>query len=246
LARGRSSRPPKATILQNTDALQSLLVHIRVAAAAARQAIARPKESFMRHAHWIFMFGLLAAAGLSGCNEQQVAQNGTNHTNNTLTVPSGTSIEVTLGTALSSETAGAGTAWSGTVLNGREGIPAGSSVAGTVTSVKPAKKGDRAMLDLGLTAITVAGHRYAVQGSTEAIVAGSTRARNLGAIGAATVAGAVIGHQVGGSDKGTIVGGLIGAGAATGVVSQTKGWQVVLKQGTPLTFTTSQAVAVRI
>jgi len=28
-------------------------------------------------------------------------------------------------------------------------------------------------------------------------------------------------------------------------VSQTKGWQVVLKEGTPLTFTTNEAVAVR-
>jgi hypothetical protein len=37
----------------------------------------------------------------------------------------------------------------------------------------------------------------------------------------------------------------VGGGAATGVVSQSKGWQVLLKQGTPLTFTTSEAVAVR-
>jgi len=60
-----------------------------------------------------------------------------------------------------------------------------------------------------------------------------------------TAAGAVVGHQIGGSDKGTVIGAIVGAGAATGVVSQTKGWQVVLKQGTPLTFTTSEAVAVR-
>ncbi len=199
----------------------------------------------MRHSNWILMVTLVAAAGLWGCNEQQAPQNGANKTSNSVSVPSGSSIEVTLGTALSSETANAGTAWSGTVLNGREGIPAGSSVAGTVTSVKPAKKGDRAMLDLGLTSINVGGQRYVVHGSTEAIIAGSTRARNLGAIGAATVAGAIIGHQVGGSDKGTIVGGLIGAGAATGVVAASDGYQVVLKPGIALTFTTSEAVAVR-
>jgi hypothetical protein len=202
----------------------------------------------MRHAHWIFMIALIAAAGLSGCKEQQVAQNGTSTTSTTsnrLTVPSGTSIEVTLGTALSSETAGAGTAWSGTVLNGREGIPAGSSVAGTVTSAKAAKKGDRAMLDLGLTSITVAGHRYAMHGSTEPIIAGSTRARNLGAIGGSAAAGAIVGHQVGGSDKGTIIGALIGAGVATAVVANSDGYQVVLKPGSALTFTTNEAVAVR-
>ena len=38
---------------------------------------------------------------------------------------------------------------------------------------------------------------------------------------------------------------LVGAGTATAVVSQTKGWQVVLKEGTPLTFTTNEAVAMR-
>lgn len=206
----------------------------------------------MRQSHWILTAALATTITVSGCYENKSADQGASNSNNSsnssnsLTVPSGSAIEVTLNTALSSETAGAGTAWSGTVLTGREGIPAGSSVAGIVTSAKPAKKGDRAMLDLGLTAITVDGHRYPVRGGTEAIIAGSPRARNLGAIGAATVAGAVVGHQVGKSDKGTVIGGLIGAGAATGVVSQSKGWQVVLKTGTPLTFTTSQSMAVRL
>jgi len=125
-------------------------------------------------------------------------------------------------------------------------MAAGSSVSGTVTSVTPARKGDRAMLDLGLTSVTVDGRTYHVRGGMESVVAGSTRARNLGAIGATALVGAVVGHQIGGNDKGTIIGGLIGGAAATGVVSQTKGWQVVLKQGTPLTFTTTQALAVRV
>jgi hypothetical protein len=213
----------------------------------------------MRHAHFISSVALVAATVLSGCRtEQQVAQNGTNNTSSgtsskrvaELTLPSGTSIDVTLATPLTSETASVGNAWTGSirnasVLDGRNVIPAGSAVAGTVTSVKAARKGDRAMLELGMTSITVGDRNYRVRGSMESITAGSTRARNLGAIGAATVAGAVAGHAVSGSDKGTIVGGLIGGGAATGVVSQTKGWQVVLKEGTPLTFTTNEAVAVR-
>ena len=203
----------------------------------------------MRHAHWILIAAMATVTSVTGCNENKVADNGATSTNpsyRTQTVPSGSTLEITLGTPLSSETSKAGSAWSGTVLTGLEGIPAGSSVSGTVTSVTPAKKGDRAMLDLGLTSIHVDGHNYPMHGSTEAIIAGSPRARNLGAIGAATVAGAVVGHQVGGSDKGTVIGGLIGAGAATGVVSQSKGWQVGLKSGTPLTFTTSQSVAVRL
>jgi hypothetical protein len=213
----------------------------------------------MRHAHFISCVALVAATVLSGCRSgQQVADNGTNKTSSgtssrvaELTLPSGTSIDVTLATALTSETASVGNTWVGSirnasVLDGRNVLSAGSSVAGTVTAVKPARKGDRAMLDLGLTSVTIDGRSYSVQGTTEAIIAGSTRARNLGAIAGGAAAGAVVGKAVSGSNKGTIIGGLIGAGAATGVVSQTKGWQVVLKEGTQLTFTTSQPVAVRL
>ena len=211
----------------------------------------------MRYPHLLSCFALVAAVGLSGCrSEEQTAQSGTNTSGTSasqearLTLHPGTVIDVSLATPLTSETATVGSPWTGSVRNGivvdgKNVIPAGSAVAGTVTSVQEARKGDRAMLDLGLTSVTVDGHSYRVHGSMESVIAGSTRARNLGAIGAATVAGAVVGHQVGGSRKGTIIGGLIGGGAATGVVSQTKGWQVVLKEGTPLTFTTDDAVAVR-
>jgi hypothetical protein len=211
----------------------------------------------MRHARFVIScVALLAATVLSGCGTNQpVAQNGTStassHHVAHVTLPSGTSIDIALATPLTSETAGVGSGWTGTtrntsLLNGRSVIPAGSAVAGTVTGVKPAHKGDRAMLDLGLTSITIDGRSYRVNGSTESIIAGSTRARNLGAIGAATVAGAVIGHQINNSDKGTVIGGLVGAGAATAVVAESEGYQVVLKAGTPLTFTTNEALAVSL
>ena len=60
------------------------------------------------------------------------------------------------------------------------------------------------------------------------------------------MAGAIIGKAVGNSRKGEVIGGIVGGGAAAGVVAGTKGWQVVLKEGTPLTFTTNESVAVRI
>jgi hypothetical protein len=209
------------------------------------------KEPHMRYPVWASLFVLAAAVVLSGCrSDQQAAQDTGNNAAASrvahVTVPSGTSLEVTLGTGLSSESASVGDAWSGSVLNGRDGIPAGSGASGTVSAVKSARKGDRAMLDLRLTSITVDGRSYRMHGSTEAIIAGSPRARNLGAIGAATAAGAIVGHAIGGSGKGTLIGAIVGGGAATGAVSQTKGWQVVLKQGMPLTFTTNEAVAVRI
>jgi hypothetical protein len=201
----------------------------------------------MRYPLWISLFAVAATIVLSGCrNDQQRAPDSANGVvTSHVTVPSGSSLDVTLGTRLSSENARVGDAWTGSIASGRDGIPAGSVVRGTVSAVKAARKGDRAMLDLALSSITVGNRNYRVHGSTEAIIAGSPRARNLGAIGAATAAGAVVGHAIGGSGKGTLIGAIVGGGAATGVVSQTKGWQVVLKSGTALTFTTSEAVAVR-
>ena len=202
----------------------------------------------MRYPPWISILALTATIVLSGCrNDQQVGQGtGNDAATSSVTVPAGTSLDVTLSTGLSSENAGVGDAWTGSVLSAQDGIPAGSEVRGTVSAVKAARRGDRAMLDLKLTSVTAGGRRYAMHGGTEAVIAGSPRARNLGAIGAATVAGAVVGHAIGGSGKGTLIGAIVGGGAATGVVSQTKGWQVVLKSGTRLTFTTSQAMAVRL
>ena len=165
-------------------------------------------------------------------------------------IPSGTSVPVTLGSSISSETANVGDGWTGTVehavvVDGRSVIPAGSVVHGTVTSLRPARKGDRAMIALGLSSLEIDGHRYTVHGSTEPIVAGSTRARNLGGIAAGTAAGALIGRAVGGSGKGAIVGGIIGGAAATGAVAKSKGYQVNLKSGASLRFVTNEPVAVR-
>jgi hypothetical protein len=168
-----------------------------------------------------------------------------------VTVPSGTSVSVSVNTKISSETAQVGDTWVGVVkdavvVNGQTVIPAGSTVSGTVTAAKPAVKGDRAMLDLGISSISVNGKSYNVSGGTEEIIAGSPRARNLGAIAGGAVAGAIIGKVVGGGGKGALIGGLLGGAAAGGATAASKGYQVVLKEGTDLTFTTNESVAIPI
>ena len=167
-----------------------------------------------------------------------------------ITVASGTAITVTLNSAISSQTAQVGDTWSGVVAENvnvgeKTVIPAGSTVSGTVTDVKPAKTGDRAMLDLAVDGMTVEGSSYKVHATTEAVIAGSTRARNLGAMAGGAAAGALIGRAVGGSGKGALIGGLIGGAAAGGAVAASKGYQVVLKEGTKITFNTSEAVAIK-
>jgi len=167
-----------------------------------------------------------------------------------ITVPSGTDLAITLSGKISSETAQVGDTWTGVVKNNvvvgeKTVIPAGSTVSGTVTAVKPAAKGDRAMLDLAISSMSVEGKSYTAHAGTEAIEAGSTRARNLGAIGAGAVGGALIGRAVGGSGKGAAIGALLGGAAAGGAVAKSKGYQVELKEGAEITFKTSEAVVIR-
>lgn len=210
----------------------------------------------MRHARFLSVVVLLGAVALMGCREPKatVANDDTSGSSSPavpeITLPSGTAIQVAIGSAITSESAHIGDAWSGTVhtvaaLDGENIISAGSSVSGTVTAVKPAMKGDRAMLELGLSSIQVDGHRYAVRGSSEAIIAGSTRARNLGAIAGSAAGGALIGKAATGTSKGAVIGGIIGGGVATGVVAGSDGYQVALAPGTVLVFTTNEAVAMR-
>lgn len=167
-----------------------------------------------------------------------------------ITMAMGTPLKIEITAAITSETAQPGDAWSGTVkenviVGDRVLIPAGSTVNGVVNGATPARKGDRAMLLLGVSSVSVNGKDISVRGSTDSIIAGSTRARNMGAVGAGAAAGAVIGHAVGGSGKGSLIGGLIGAAATSAVVSGTKGYQVTIKPGTEITFTTDDPVKFR-
>lgn len=162
----------------------------------------------------------------------------------------GTGLGIDVTSQITSETAQAGDTWTGTVkenviVGDRVVIPAGSAVTGTVRGATPAKKGERAMLLLGVTSVNVNGKDYAVHASTDSIIAGSTRARNLGAIAGGAAAGALIGKAVGGSGKGGLIGGLIGGAVATGAVASTKGYQVVVKPGTMITFKSDAQVAFR-
>jgi hypothetical protein len=192
---------------------------------------------------------------LSSCNEtSSVAQAGdnayaSNRTSSHRSLLSGTKINVSLSSNISSETAHVGDAWHGSVtenVTGQNGgnIPAGSSVDGVVAGVTPASRGSRAMLQLTVRGIQVDGHHESITANSEPVIAGSPRARNLGAIATGAVAGALIGKAVGDGKNGA-VGAILGGGAAAGVVASSKGYQVVLADGTVMDFTVSQTVAMR-
>jgi hypothetical protein len=166
-----------------------------------------------------------------------------------LVVEWGTNLHVAFGDAISSETAHVGDEWSGTLADSvfvkdQLALPAGAVVHGTVTDARPAKAGDRASLTLQITSIDAGGKTYPMSATTEPLVAGSPRVRNISAVAGGAAAGALIGHAVGGG-KGGLIGGLLGGAAAGGAVARSKGYESVIKAGATVTFTLSKDVVVR-
>jgi hypothetical protein len=162
----------------------------------------------------------------------------------------GTALRVRLLESLSSETAKSGDSWHGViqapvVVDGDEIIAKGSAAEGVVTTAVPARRGTRAMLEIEVREVTLDGRGSSLRATTDPVIAGSPRARNLGAITGGAVAGALIGSAVSGSGRGAGVGALVGGGVATGVVAASHGYQVVLPEGTVMTFTVSREVAMR-
>jgi len=156
------------------------------------------------------------------------------------TVTAGTGVKITIGTALTSETATVGQEWIGQVAEAvtvgpMAPFPAGSVVHGVVAGVKPAAKGDRATLVLRVTSIEANGKTHEISATADSLIAGSTRTRNVGAVAGTAAAGALIGSAVGGG-KGALIGGILGGAAATGAAANSKGFQVNVKEGAEMVF----------
>lgn len=167
------------------------------------------------------------------------------------TVAAGTGVKVTITTPLTTETAQVGQEWSGAVtdavtVGNMAPFPAGATVHGVVDGVQPAAKGSRAVLVLRVTSITANGKTHSISATADSLIAGSTRARNVGAVAGGAAAGALIGRAVGGSGKGALIGGLIGGAAATGAVANTKGYQVTVKEGAELVFTVDRDTKLKL
>ena len=156
------------------------------------------------------------------------------------TVMAGTGVKITVGTALTSETATVGQEWIGQVAEAvtvgtMAPFPAGSVVHGVVAAVKPAEKGDRAMMVMRVTSIEANGKTHEISATADSLVAGSTRTRNVGAVAGTAAAGALIGSAMGGG-KGALIGGILGGAAATGAAAKSKGYQVTVKEGAEMVF----------
>lgn len=167
-----------------------------------------------------------------------------------VTVPDGTQLDVVLNEDLSSGVNQVGDHFSVEVtdpvmMGGREVIPAGSTVHGTVEEVKKAKRGaGNASLTLAFTRLELPGGYTTEMSATLSEQSEGKKKRNAAVIGGSAAGGAILGKIIGKDTKGAVVGGLVGGAIGTGIVLSKEGSQVELPSGTPIALVLSQPIQV--
>ena len=168
-----------------------------------------------------------------------------------ISVPAGTVLPLELTTALSSETAQVETPVSArirnpVVINGDTVLPAGATVAGTVTDVARAGRVEgRAHLSFAFNELRVNSGREDIRTNPVTVEGEATKGEDATTIGAGAGVGAIIGGILGGK-KGAGKGAVVGGAAGTGVVLATRGKDVTLAEGTNVTATLAQPLTIRV
>jgi hypothetical protein len=158
-----------------------------------------------------------------------------------IVVPSGTTLTITVGQALSSKTSQTGQTFIGTLaqpvsVGGKAAIPAGSTISGTVVSAKSKGKiKGQGELDLALTSVTVRGQTYNIQTAVVAQTVKGKGKRTAVATGGGAAGGALIGGIAGGG-KGAGIGALVGAGAGLVGGTLTGNQQIEIPAESALSF----------
>lgn len=167
-----------------------------------------------------------------------------------LVVPAGTTLTISLGSALGSKISQAGQSFSGTLSNsitvdGRTAIPAGAAVTGVVTDAKPLGRfAGGASLSVKLTSINIKGVDTAIETSAVTDTAKGKGKRTAVMAGGGAALGALIGGLAGGG-KGAAIGAVAGGGAGTGGAAFTGNKDIVLPAESALSFKLEQSLTVK-
>jgi hypothetical protein len=156
-------------------------------------------------------------------------------------VPAGSTVSVRLDSQISTENASQGDSWNGTVVQSTGNIPAGSPVSGVVTTAVQGTHNTRPQIGLAVRRVNVNGRSYVMNADSPVIVAGTSRAKKLGAIAIGAGAGALLGHTVAKGNHGTLIGGIVGGAAGYGLTRHALR-TMQLKSGTVVSFTTREDV----
>jgi len=168
-----------------------------------------------------------------------------------VTIPSGMTLSATLTTSLASDTSKVedtvhATLKSPVSVEGFELVPAGAKIVGNVTKVEPAAKvKGLALLAFRFNSVDLAAGPEHLSTETITRQAASTKGKDATKIGVGAGAGAIIGGIVGGG-SGAAAGAAIGGGAGTATVLATKGDEVRLPAGTPVTVTLTAPLTIRV
>ena len=170
-----------------------------------------------------------------------------------MTIPAGTVLKATLNTAVASDTSNPedqvrATLKAPVTVGGVQALPSGSVLIGHVTDVARAGKvKGRARIAFRFSRIDPPGDAASMQLRTGSVSrqAPATKKRDAATIGGGAVGGAIIGGILGGGD-GAAKGAAIGGAGGTGVVLATRGKEVRLSAGAPLTVKLSAPLAVRV
>lgn len=168
-----------------------------------------------------------------------------------LTIPSGTTLSATLATSLASDTSKVEDAVRATLkspvsIEGFELLPSGTTIVGHVTSVQQsAKVKGRASIAFRFNSAHL--HEGAEQFSSATIVqeAASTKGKDATKVGVGAGIGAVIGGIAGGG-SGAAAGAAIGGGAGTATVLATRGDEVRIPVGTPVSVKLTAPLTIRV
>lgn len=168
-----------------------------------------------------------------------------------VTIPSGTTLQVTLDTAVASDTSKVEDAVRGklaraVVVDGTTVVPSGSEIGGTVTEAKASGKVQGlASVAFRFERLTVRSERHDIRTASIRRQAQSTKTEDAKKVGIGAGAGAIIGAIAGGG-KGAAIGTAIGGGAGAGVVVATKGDEVRLEPGTAVSVSLQQPLKVLV
>lgn len=168
-----------------------------------------------------------------------------------LTIHAGTTLSATLTTPLASDTSKVedtvrATLRSAVSIDGVELVPAGATITGHVTkALQAAKVKGRALIAFRFNSVDLPSGPEHMSTETITREAASTKGKDATKIGIGAGAGAIIGGIVGGG-SGAATGAAIGGGAGTATVLATRGDEVSLPAGTPVTVTLTAPLTIRV
>jgi hypothetical protein len=170
-----------------------------------------------------------------------------------VTIPAGATLSATLATAVASDTSHVEDAVRATLSHavlaeGIEALPRGTTLTGNVTHAERAGKvKGRAEVAFRFNTIDLPGDggRQPITTGTISHLAATTKKKDATKIGIGAGAGAAIGAIVGGGG-GAAKGAVIGGGAGTAAVLATRGDEVRLAAGTPVSVKLTAPLTVRV